>query len=123
MDQSTDFCVEFSSHSAKNDVKKRIWALAIMNNYEDWAQLVARKLKGEADVITAIEKDELDDAAAAEAFVRTVLTPFLPENYGVSAGHIVDAFGKAFNPTFSTNPCWQRLRYVQNTSVKPSSIR
>jgi len=74
-------------------VKKHIWALAIMNNYEDWAQLVARKLKGEADVITAIEKDELDDAAAAEAFVRAVLTPFLPENYGVGAGHVVDAFG------------------------------
>ena len=64
-----------------------------MNNYEDWAQLVARKLKGEADVITAIEKDELDDSAAAEAFVRAVLTPFLPENYGVGAGHVVDAFG------------------------------
>ena len=64
-----------------------------MNNYEDWAQLVARKLKGEADVITAIEKDELDDAAAAEAFIRAVLTPFLPENYGVGAGHVVDAFG------------------------------
>ena len=64
-----------------------------MNNYEDWAQLVARKLKGEADVLTAIEKDELDDAAAAEAFIRAVLTPFLPENFGVGAGHVVDAFG------------------------------
>ena len=64
-----------------------------MNNYEDWAQLVARKLKGEANVITAIEKDELDDAAAAEAFIRAVLTPFLPENFGVGAGHVVDAFG------------------------------
>ncbi|MCP4766698.1 MAG: hypothetical protein GY875_10530 [Gammaproteobacteria bacterium] len=64
-----------------------------MNNYEDWAQLVARKLKGEANVIAAIEKDELDDAAAAEAFVRAVLTPFLPENFGVGAGHVVDAFG------------------------------
>ena len=64
-----------------------------MNNYEDWAHLVARKLKGEADVIAAIEKDELDDAAAAEAFVRTVLKPFLPESYGIGAGRIVDAFG------------------------------
>jgi hypothetical protein len=64
-----------------------------MNNYEDWAHLVARKLKGEADVIAAIEKDELDDAAAAEAFVRMVLKPFIPENYGIGAGRIVDAFG------------------------------
>ena len=64
-----------------------------MNNYEDWALLVARKLKGEADVMSAIEKDELDDAAAAEAFVRAVLTPFLPENFGVGAGHVVDAYG------------------------------
>jgi hypothetical protein len=64
-----------------------------MNNYEDWANLVARKLKGEGDVIAAIDKDELDDTAATEIFVRTVLKPFLPENFGIGAGRIVDAFG------------------------------
>ena len=64
-----------------------------MNNYEDWALLVAKKLKGEADLIAAIEKDELEDSAAQEAFVRAVLEPFLPENYGVGSGRIVDAFG------------------------------
>ncbi|MCP4874473.1 MAG: hypothetical protein GY896_03225 [Gammaproteobacteria bacterium] len=64
-----------------------------MNNYEDWAKLVAKRLKGEADVIAAIEKDELDDAAATDAFVRAVLEPFLPENFGVGSGRIVDAFG------------------------------
>jgi hypothetical protein len=64
-----------------------------MNNYEDWAQLVAKRLKGEADLIAAIEKDELEDTAANEAFVRAVLEPFLPENFGVGSGRIVDAFG------------------------------
>ena len=64
-----------------------------MNNYEDWAQLVAKRLKGEADLITAIEKDELNDTAANEAFVRAVLEPFLPENFGIGSGRIVDAFG------------------------------
>ena len=64
-----------------------------MNNYEDWANLVAKKLKGEGDVIAAIDKYELDDAAAAEIFVQTVLKPFLPENFGIGAGRIVDAFG------------------------------
>ena len=64
-----------------------------MNNYEDWANLVAKKLKGEGDVIAAIDKDELDDTAATEVFVRTVLKPFLPENFGIGAGRIVDAFG------------------------------
>ncbi len=64
-----------------------------MNNYEDWALLVAKKLKGEADLIAAIEKDELEDSAATDAFVRAVLDPFLPENYGVGSGRIVDAFG------------------------------
>ena len=64
-----------------------------MNNYEDWAQLVAKRLKGEADIIAAIEKDELNDTAANEAFVRAVLEPFLPENFGVGSGRIVDAFG------------------------------
>jgi hypothetical protein len=64
-----------------------------MNNYEDWATLVAKKLKGEGDVIAAIDRDELDDSAATEMFVRTVLKPFLPENFGIGAGRIVDAFG------------------------------
>ncbi|MDH3858452.1 MAG: hypothetical protein OEV07_10695, partial [Gammaproteobacteria bacterium] len=64
-----------------------------MNNYEDWALLVAKKLKGEADLIAAIEKDELEDTAATEAFVQAVLKPFVPENYGIGSGRIVDAFG------------------------------
>ncbi len=64
-----------------------------MNNYEDWAQLVAKNLAHEADYIAAIDKDELDDKAATEAFVRAVLEPFLPENYGIGAGRIIDAFG------------------------------
>ncbi|MDH3760834.1 MAG: hypothetical protein OEU50_07595 [Gammaproteobacteria bacterium] len=66
-----------------------------MNNYEDWAQLVAKNLAHEADYIAAIDKDELDDKAATEAFVRAVLKPFLPENYGIGAGRIVDAFGNS----------------------------
>ena len=68
-----------------------------MNNYEDWALLVAKKLKGEADLIAAIEKDELEDTAATEAFVQAVLKPFLPENYGIGSGRIVDAFGNYSN--------------------------
>jgi hypothetical protein len=64
-----------------------------MNNYEDWAQLVAKRLKGEADIIAAIDQEELNDEAAAEAFTRAVLEPFLPENFGVGSGRIVDAFG------------------------------
>ncbi len=64
-----------------------------MNNYEDWAQLVAKKIKGEADVIAAIEKNELDDAAAADAFSRALLEPFLPENFGIGSGRVIDAFG------------------------------
>jgi len=51
-----------------------------MKNYEDWAQLIAKNLAHEADYIAAIDKDELDDKAATEAFVRAVLEPFLPEN-------------------------------------------
>lgn len=64
-----------------------------MKNYEDWAQLIAKNLAHEADYIAAIDKDELDDKAATEAFVRAVLEPFLPENYGIGSGRIVDAFG------------------------------
>ena len=64
-----------------------------MNNYEDWAKLVAKRLKGEADIIAAIQRDELEVSAANEAFVRAVLEPFLPENFGIGSGRIVDAFG------------------------------
>ena len=64
-----------------------------MNNYEDWAQLVAKKLEHESNLLAAIDKDEFDDAGASEAFVRAVLEPFLPENYGIGSGRIVDAFG------------------------------
>ena len=38
-----------------------------MNNYEDWAKLVAKRLKGEADIIAAIQKDELELSAANAA--------------------------------------------------------
>lgn len=64
-----------------------------MKNYEDWAQLIAKNLAHGANYIAAIDKDELDDKAATEAFVRAVLEPFLPENYGIGSGRIVDAFG------------------------------
>ena len=64
-----------------------------MNNYEDWAQLVAKNLKGEGDLIAAIDKDELDDAAATRAFVRVVLEPFLPESFGIGKGRVVDSAG------------------------------
>ncbi|MFZ9038678.1 MAG: DUF6602 domain-containing protein [Gammaproteobacteria bacterium] len=64
-----------------------------MNNYEDWANLVAKNLAHEADFIAAIDKDELDDKAASEAFIRAVLEPFLPENYGIGTGRVIDAFG------------------------------
>jgi hypothetical protein len=64
-----------------------------MNNYEDWANLVAKNLAHEADFIAAIDKDELDDKAASEAFIRAVLEPFLPESYGIGAGRVIDAFG------------------------------
>ncbi|HEY5740229.1 MAG TPA: DUF6602 domain-containing protein, partial [Gammaproteobacteria bacterium] len=64
-----------------------------MNNYQDWAQLVAKKLEHESMLLGAIGKDELDDAAATEAFVRAVLQPFLPENYGIGSGRVVDAYG------------------------------
>ena len=61
-----------------------------MNNYEDWANLVAKNLAHEADFIAAIDKDELDDKAASEAFIRAVLEPFLPESYGIGAGRVID---------------------------------
>ena len=65
-----------------------------MHNYEDWSQIVAKNLKAEADIINAIDKDELDDSAAREAFVRAALEPFLPPSYAIGCGRIVDAYGR-----------------------------
>ncbi len=64
-----------------------------MNNYEDWSRLVAKDLKGEADLIAAIEKDELEDSAAKQAFIHSVLDPFLPESYAIGSGRVVDSNG------------------------------
>jgi len=64
-----------------------------MNNYEDWSRLVAKDLKGEADLIAAIEKDELEDSAAKQAFISSVLDPFLPESYAIGSGRVVDSKG------------------------------
>jgi hypothetical protein len=66
-----------------------------MNNYDDWAQLVAKNLEHEASFIAAIDKNELDDKAASDAFVRAVLDSFLPENYGIGSGRVIDAFGNS----------------------------
>ena len=64
-----------------------------MNNYEDWSRLVAKDLKGEADLIAAIEQDELEDSAAKQAFIHSVLDPFLPESYAIGSGRVVDSNG------------------------------
>lgn len=64
-----------------------------MKNYNDWALLVAKNLQGEADLIAAIDKDELDDNAARTAFIAAVLEPFLPQSYAIGSGRVVDAAG------------------------------
>lgn len=68
-------------------------AVKTMKNYDDWARLVAKNLQGEADLIAAIDKDELDDAAARTAFISAVLEPFLPGSFAIGSGRVVDAFG------------------------------
>ena len=68
-------------------------AAKTMKNYDDWARLVAKNLQGEADLIAAIDKDELDDAAARTAFISAVLEPFLPGSFAIGSGRVVDAFG------------------------------
>ena len=64
-----------------------------MKNYDDWARLVAKNLQGEADLIAAIDKDELNDEAARTAFISAVLEPFLPGSFAIGSGRVVDAFG------------------------------
>ena len=64
-----------------------------MNNYEDWAQLIAKNLKSEADLIATSGQDKPDDSKATQAFIRTALEPFLPETLGIGQGRVIDSAG------------------------------
>ena len=66
-----------------------------MNNFNDWIQVVSKTIQADADIIAAINKDELDDSAARESFIKSVLKPFLPDMYAIGQGRVIDSHGNS----------------------------
>ena len=66
-----------------------------MNNFNDWIQIVNKTIQADADIIATIDKDDLDDSAARECFIKSVLKPFLPDIYAIGQGRVIDSLGNS----------------------------
>lgn len=64
-----------------------------MNQLNEWTQLISKRLKSEAELIGVQAKHELYQDSAQETFIRVVLEQFLPHNYAVGTGRVIDSEG------------------------------
>lgn len=64
-----------------------------MNQLNEWSQLISKRLKSEAELVGVQAKHELYQDSATETFIRVVLEQFLPDNFGIGAGRVIDAHG------------------------------
>ncbi len=69
-----------------------------MSHLEEWARLIAKQLKSEAELVGTQAKSELYEDAARDTFTRVVLEPFLPASYAISSGRVIDAAGNISDP-------------------------
>lgn len=65
-----------------------------MSHLDEWALLIAKQLKSEAELVGTQAKSELYEDVARNSFIRVVLEPFLPASYAVGSGRVIDATGK-----------------------------
>ncbi len=66
-----------------------------MNNFDEWSQIISRFLKAEADLLTSVAKHDIEADSPRSAFIRSVLELFLPSNYAIGSGRIIDSSGKS----------------------------
>jgi len=66
-----------------------------MNNFDEWSQIISRFLKAEADLLTSVAKHEIEADSPRFAFIRSVLELFLPSNYAIGSGRIIDSSGNS----------------------------
>lgn len=66
-----------------------------MNNFDEWAQIISRFLKAEADLLTSVTKHEIAADSTRAAFIRGVLEPFLPSSYAIGSGRVIDSAGNS----------------------------
>lgn len=64
-----------------------------MNQLNEWAQLISKRLKSEAELVGVQAKHELYQDSAKETFIRVVLEQFLPDNFAVGTGRVTDSEG------------------------------
>ncbi|MFT6372014.1 MAG: hypothetical protein ACJAZT_000746 [Gammaproteobacteria bacterium] len=64
-----------------------------MNQLDEWAQLISKRLKSEAELVGLQAKHELYQDSAKETFIRVVLEQFLPDNVAVGTGRVIDSEG------------------------------
>ncbi len=65
----------------------------IMNQLDEWTQLISKRLKSEAELIGLQAKHELYQDSARETFIRVVLEQFLPDSFAVGTGRVIDSEG------------------------------
>ncbi len=65
---------------------------------DEWAGILARQLKSEAELVGSRARSELYQDSARETFIRVVLEPFLPGSYAIGSGRIIDAAGRMSSP-------------------------
>ena len=66
-----------------------------MNNFDEWSQIISRFLKAEADLLTSVAKHDIEADSPRSAFIRSVLELFLPSNYAIGSGRIIDSSGNS----------------------------
>lgn len=68
-----------------------------MNQLDEWAHLISKRLKSEAELVGVQAKHELYQDSAKETFIRVVLEQFLPDNFAVGTGRVIDSKGNKSN--------------------------
>jgi hypothetical protein len=64
-----------------------------MNQLDEWTQLISKRLKSEAELVGVQARHELYQDSAKETFIRVVLEQFLPDNFGIGTGRVIDSEG------------------------------
>ncbi len=68
---------------------------SIMNNFDEWSQIISKCLKSEAEFLTTVAKHEVEIDAPRDSFIRNLLELFLPSSYAIGSGRVVDSEGQS----------------------------
>jgi hypothetical protein len=64
-----------------------------MNQLDEWTQIISKRLKSEAELVGVQARHELYQDSAKETFIRVVLEQFLPGNFAIGTGRVIDSKG------------------------------